>query len=521
MFRSGRLLPGLMSAEGPHSTRSPCLSRAGAMMYRFSPSAKCSSAIREVRLGSYSMCATLAGTPSLSARRKSITRYARLCPPPWCRVVIRPLLLRPPRECSGRTSDFSGSSRVTSTKSATLAPRRPGVVGLYLRMPIRVSPSAHRSAEDLDPVARRQAHDGALGVLAATEPRPGALALALPVQRVDVEDLHTEDLLDGDLDLRLVGVRPDEERVLVLVQQPVALLRDDRGEQDVAGVGDAHSSSSSPSETAGDSVTVPSPAAGEATVSTVPRPSTSDGTGCPGMSSVDRSGSSLCPVRARNASRPARLNTTSSLTSTSYVLSWPASSTCTDGTLRRLLKPAMSSRSSTTSTLRAVVVAVSAASAVFVDGTSPSAKDSTTCTRSALARSESAPRSAAAFIFFGVRWSYLRGVGPCTVPPPANCGARVEPCRARPMPLCRYALLPPPETSPRDLVSCVPRRAAACWATTTWCISAMLACASNTSAGRSTLPAVEPSAVRTSMVGTVIHLPSRRGAGALPRFGPT
>src|SRR5919205_658321 len=32
MLRSGRLLPGLMSAAGPHSTVSPCLSRAGAMM---------------------------------------------------------------------------------------------------------------------------------------------------------------------------------------------------------------------------------------------------------------------------------------------------------------------------------------------------------------------------------------------------------------------------------------------------------------------------------------------------------
>src|SRR5881227_2666200 len=92
--------------------------------------------MRAVRLGSYSMCATLAGTPSLSARLKSITRYARLWPPPWCRVVIRPWTLRPPFLGSGRTSDFSGSVRVTSTKSATLEPRRPGVVGLYLRMPI-------------------------------------------------------------------------------------------------------------------------------------------------------------------------------------------------------------------------------------------------------------------------------------------------------------------------------------------------------------------------------------------------
>jgi ribosomal protein L2 len=31
-------------------------------------------------------------------------------------------------------SDFSGVVRVTSTKSATDEPRRPGVVGLYLRI---------------------------------------------------------------------------------------------------------------------------------------------------------------------------------------------------------------------------------------------------------------------------------------------------------------------------------------------------------------------------------------------------
>src|SRR3989337_1121917 len=50
--------------------------------------------MRAVRFGSYSMCATLAGMPSLF-RLKSTWRYRRLLPPPWCRMVIRPLLLRP------------------------------------------------------------------------------------------------------------------------------------------------------------------------------------------------------------------------------------------------------------------------------------------------------------------------------------------------------------------------------------------------------------------------------------------
>src|ERR1700749_3786219 len=126
------------------------------------------------------MCATVAGTPSLSLRRKSITREARLCPPPWCRVVTRPCTFRPPLLCSGRTSDFSGSLRVISEKSEPLAPRRPGVVGLYLRIATHFSLTT-RPAEDVDPVALSQGHDGALGVHALAPAEPGPPPLALPV----------------------------------------------------------------------------------------------------------------------------------------------------------------------------------------------------------------------------------------------------------------------------------------------------------------------------------------------------
>src|SRR5919106_4442738 len=202
--------------------------------------------MRALRLGSYSMCATLAGTPSLSWRRKSMTRYARLWPPPWCRVVTRPCTLRPPLLCSGRISDFSGVERVISAKSETLEPRRPGVVGLYLRMPICVvSPSARPAAEHVDrPAFLGERDDGALGVLALAVAGAGALALARAVQRVDAEHLDPEHLLNGDLDLGLVRVRPDQEGVLALLEQPVALLRHHRREQDVARVGDHLLSSS-------------------------------------------------------------------------------------------------------------------------------------------------------------------------------------------------------------------------------------------------------------------------------------
>jgi len=99
---------------------------------------------------------------------------------------------------------------------------------------------------------------------------------------------------------------------------------------------------------------------------------------------------------------------------------------------------------------------VSAASAVLVEGASPSISASTTWMRPSRARSERTPRRAAAFIFLGVRWEKSRGCGPWTTPPPANCGARVEPWRARPVPFCLWGLRPPPRTSPRVLVEAVP-----------------------------------------------------------------
>src|SRR5688572_4322968 len=286
------------------------------------------------------MCATLAGTPSLSARRKSISRYARLCPPPWWRAVTLPWTLRPPRPCSGRTSDFSGWSRVTSAKSATLEPRRPGVVGLYLRIAMgRESLSVlsgpvggHerlgvRTPEDLDALARGEGDDGALGVLAlAHHAALAALALALTVDRVHAEDLHLEDLLDRDLDLRLVRLRQHDERVLVGVQEAVALLGDHRGEQDVPWVTDAHAFSSVVSSAASASAAaafvaflaaaflagaflaaafLAGAASAAVSVSTLPSPSAgaTDGTP-PGVRWVATSGRTVSPLRDAPLVRP-------------------------------------------------------------------------------------------------------------------------------------------------------------------------------------------------------------------------
>src|SRR3954470_13835755 len=138
-------------------------------------------------------------------------RYERLWPPPLCRVVIRPWLLRPPVLGSGRVSDFSGVERVISAKSATEEPRRPGVVGLYLRIAIVISPqSLADSREDVDGTGLER-DDRTLGVLALSGTETRAAGLARTVQRVDRADLDTEDLLDGELDLGLVGAGVDLE----------------------------------------------------------------------------------------------------------------------------------------------------------------------------------------------------------------------------------------------------------------------------------------------------------------------
>src|SRR5205823_9696417 len=188
--------------------------------------------MRALRLGSYSMAATLAGTPSL-VRLKSMMRYWRLWPPPRWRAVLRPWALRPPVLGLGASSERSGRSLVTSEKSETVWNRRPGLVGLRLR---RGMTATSRTFEQIDAVVGVQGDDGALGVgpLPESERAAIALALALAVQRVDLDHAHVERPLDGvvDLGFRRGGVHA--ERVDVPLEQRVGLLRHDGLDDDVA-----------------------------------------------------------------------------------------------------------------------------------------------------------------------------------------------------------------------------------------------------------------------------------------------
>ena len=81
------------------------------MMYRFSPSAYWSSAIRAVRFGSYSIETTRAGTPILS-RFQSMIAVHPLVAAATVATEIRPLLLRP--------ADFLSGSRSRAARASSL-----------------------------------------------------------------------------------------------------------------------------------------------------------------------------------------------------------------------------------------------------------------------------------------------------------------------------------------------------------------------------------------------------------------
>src|SRR3954451_4583599 len=138
------------------------------------------------RLGSYSIAATLPGTPSLR-RLKSILRYRRLAPPPRWRAVLRPRALRPPDFVRPSTRVFSGLSFVISAKSGYVEKRRPGLVGLGLRMAM----SALEGLEalgDRDRLAGADLHHGLLPRPRAAADRAPPLRLGLHAHRAHLDD---------------------------------------------------------------------------------------------------------------------------------------------------------------------------------------------------------------------------------------------------------------------------------------------------------------------------------------------
>src|SRR5689334_10087560 len=98
------------------------------------------------------------------------------------------------------------------------------------------------------------------------------------------------------------------------------------------------------------------------------------------------------------------------------------------------------------------------------------------------------------------------------MPPPAKCGARIEPWRARPVPFWRRGLAPPPRTLPRVFVDAVPwRRALSSARTDSW-TSGPLKRAPNAVSSRST--DVVPPSTFALAIGAHLH-----DAVARPRDG--
>ena len=115
--------------------------------------------MRAERFGSYSIPITSAATPYLR-RLKSTLRYLCLCPPPICRDVSRPRLLRPPLFFLGSRRLFSGRHFVTSSNAGSDLKRCVGVSGRNSFRAITSICHSERSEESLNSAPDNSTHVG-------------------------------------------------------------------------------------------------------------------------------------------------------------------------------------------------------------------------------------------------------------------------------------------------------------------------------------------------------------------------
>src|SRR5919204_4457927 len=268
----------------------------------------------------------------------------------------------------------------------------------------RRPPSNLSPREDLDRVAGAQLHDRLLpaGLRAPVQATP--LRLRLHLGDVHADDLDVEQLLDGLAHLGLVSVRVDAERVLVVVDLRVRLLGHDRSEEDFIGM-QAHEA-------------LPWTASSAASLTSNERAQT----------------------RAETSSSDGTVTTTlSRLRKDLITLSSSSLATTTSG----------GSRPPDSRSLAASCVEGRSNPAASRMEKEPFA-----------AWAVSAPRKAARRALRLTLTSKLRAVGGKATPPPVQCGARLVPARARPVPFWRQGFERPPATSPRLLAARVPARPA-------------------------------------------------------------
>src|SRR5207342_3637661 len=313
--------------------------------------------------------------------------------------------------------------------------------------------SYSRSFEDLDLVALAQLDDRLLPARPTTLDEPAALRLRLHLDDVHARHLHLEELLDGLSDLRLVGVLVDLERVLAVGDERVALLGDDRGEEDLVGV-KAHCASS---------------------VS--------------------------APARPRTSGRAASVTSTERAQRSAATSSSPGIVTSTLSRLRKDFTRSSSSSVATTSVGRSPQPSRSSA-ACRVEGAS-NPDPSRIANVPFVAWLESTPLSAVLRALRLTFTSKLRMPGANATPPPVQCGARVVPARARPVPFWRHGFERPPATRPRLFVPFVPARAAFSSARTVSCTRCGFSSTAKTDSSRETSCAFEPPS--TGALGAAIR----------------
>src|SRR4249919_1523882 len=304
--------------------------------------------------------------------------------------------------------------------------------------------------EDLDRLALAHLDDRLLPARLLAAHEAAALRLGLHFDDVHALDVDVEELLDGLPDLRLVRVRMDAERVLALIDQLVALLGHDRREENLVRM-EAH-----------------------------------EALPCTSSSAA----SLISSERAQ----------TTCLTSRSA-----GAVTTTRSRLRNDLIRPSSSGFATRRSGSSFAHAPRKVAAAFVDGSS-NPPGSTTPSVSPWACADSAPRSAARRAFRFTFTSKLRPVGGKAMPPPVQCGARIEPARARPVPFWRHGCERPPATSPRLFPPRVAERAEFCSARTVSCTRCGFTSAPKTSASSVRLLADFPPLSRTATLGAATVL---------------
>src|SRR5271167_1737948 len=183
--------------------------------------------MKAVRLGSYSRRSTVAGISSL-ARLKSTVRKRLLLPPPRQRIVIRPVLLRPPLPRRPSVNALTGLPFHSSLRSTMTSCRREGVVGLNVFNAIASDPRRH-----VDPLTLGEGHDRLLEVRTPSDAAAKTLQLALDPDRIDRSHLDVEQPLDRGLDLTLAGGQRHAKDHLLVFGGIRRLFGDHRGTNDV------------------------------------------------------------------------------------------------------------------------------------------------------------------------------------------------------------------------------------------------------------------------------------------------